>query len=505
MKGIGAFFRLAWRPGVVIGDLLIVFGGCVFFAFLSGGLAAHIEWFARSGADLGARTPAFTLDLLASSLLLLLPAGMGAIGGGMLRGLLVAHASWTLPGVRRSVLAPLCAVGAVASIGGFGLARALGSDVGPLAGLALGWLAFTVGTSLFDYVGAPRAWVPVALGFAAAVFGARELVELASQHALVAAVVAGASSPLPLLLLSSAARHRVRVRIATSELGGDYAPIVPFARAPRPRGRGAERLWRPARIQTLAGWVRATVHESVGRATFGLAAQALVFALAAALAIALVAYQDGFEIEGSPQRGLEYLYHALFHPDAPPAGQANGPPYVMVFLVASAALVAQTLCAGVTLRSGVLYPLTREARARVLFRSAGLHALVATAALALVLGAQAELVRWLGDFERPAHAIPWWARACLLALLGLPLVQYVRHRVLEPRARRLSGLVRGAIGLGLLTAVFLVGWSLQTVWSEAEGYVSLPVLLLVLCAAFAALELALREGLRRFFARCDLV
>ena len=503
MRAGYAFFRLALRPGVLFGDLFVLTALSAVVIVLSGSLAGSL--FGIPDIERGGRVPLVGPTQLPHQLLLLVPAAVGTLTAYMVRGLLISHISWTLPRARRRLAGPFLLTGAAASAAAAGLAHGLGAELHFVPALALAWLSFAAGTALFDFtLSRPTAW-GVALSLFAAIFAADELLPLAGTHSLAAVTAAALLSPALLSVQLGAARHRRRVLVPSEALGLDYAPVVsPDRRAPRVRGRAATALWPPRRLRGLVDWVRASAYEVTGVAPLGALGGPLFIAAVATLVLVVIAYQDGFEIEGSSRRGLAFVYHALCHPAEGPAGTTNRPPYASLYLVAAATAGAQALMAPLVLRRGVVYPLSRAARARVAFGAALFQSALVALALTITLGLTAELVLRLGDFPRPALVPPTWLRAALLAAALMPALHWVRFRWLSPCRGGFPQLVAGGVMGASILVLSLLAWRIQQLWraSEEAAPLSTPAALLALAAAG---QLAYAAALRRRYARCDLV
>lgn len=309
-----AFFRLLLRPIMLF--MLFV----LFWAVLGPGLvigSAHAD---RALADLRSGTPSIALLHYALILGITLPAAVGFMAATASLELQYTRLSWMLPGLPRRLTTGIVALmlPAVVAVGWL-TGRASTVELG-VAGAAISTFWFAAMLHVPDAASEPRRRLLLMGAVIVSLVRPGWYIALVtSQPALVALIALAAAA---LLLERHVAPGVRRRRMDTPSAFRDMVDATAYYRRFE---SGTHRIWHTSMVGApLVAWVRAAAYEHVGGVPWGWA-----FLISGNIAIGAIAYISS--------------------------------PSVVLITCFSLAL------SGIQLRAGILYPLSRRQRARLLF------------------------------------------------------------------------------------------------------------------------------------------
>lgn len=459
-----AFYRLAWRPVMLIWGVWFVGVGGLWAAADPGSPSTMLRAFLAGDLDAGALRSFARLAIV-------LPMFAGFVAGRMTKEVQHGPFAWTLPGLRRRFGAGVLSLALLVALpGALAFARA-GDSALALALLCAGLLWFGMAMAIFD----PYPSVLVSR----AVLVALLAVLLTGADAVLAAVEA---SPLACTAIAAPAAALFFLR----EFSAGAARMRPFVPV-FPLGTGGERQWMQDRLayraprdrdwtldsigQGLVAWLRATQYERFGKYALGWAGWTVVVALAAAGA-AVLTRDDAGEMART----------------------------------VAAVFVAHHILASPFPRKWMAYPLARAQRARVAFWAGTLHGAAVCALFAVSLLAAGAVLPRLSFLPLGGAALP--APVHVLALAGsilawTPLLQYVQVRWLTGSAGD-AGSAAGVAVLAATVTAYVLGAAGMAGWVVRVAGGPLGALASVAGAALAT-HVVYRGLLGRYYARADLV
>jgi hypothetical protein len=436
---------------------------------------------------------------------------VGSLGfpcaAGWLFGLVVqefAHTSFAgqLPGVRRRIAAGYLAMGALVTLMTvFFVAQSEPRPFGPWLMIVLGFGAYCAGGVLLDPL---SKWVTAVNAAVVLLIAARSraIAEQAGDHPWIAGALALTVGAAGLWRLFARRTFRLKPFRLTNPLPGRFS-VERTAENERRRiisDHSKKVGWRSGYLGVGSwAWLRAAHHEVHG----GLGWKAFARALSKMWGLLLIVLVSAWIDKGDMSflRALGYsLYDAMFRsPHVEPFGKAGGP-YLMVMIIVAISGFMTALSKPIALGDRLLYPLSREQRARVSFHGG----LADAAILFLVLGAGlfaiGHVVGLLVGFEPHFDYMPYYLRALLVTLVLMPLAHWGRFRLQIARREKAELTIIGIVfgGAGFVIAV-VVG-----LWFTAVLFASPLAEFAVMAAAFAFTHLIYRKKLQDYYRTADL-
>jgi hypothetical protein len=387
------------------------------------------------------------------------PALAGWLAGALILELQNCTFTWVLPGVPRKVSRGFFVFGAITIFIVVGLVTLQDSPYDPIVLGALGLASYCLGANFFDPGKWYGSWIAVLLTLAL-VFSTNTVGEMAFSHPGSTALVALAAAAFfshGLLRLSTF--RKGPSRLATPLPGAFFLQRSQrLERRKQALLKSSPRGWKLGYLgENPWKWVRAGVHETYGPLTLRVVGKAIASTWVLWLLIGIHAWTEGWS-EGQGASFWEAVgktvFDVLFRSPHVPAFGEKGP-YAMVVFVIAALGAMLCLRAPASPNSGVLYPLSRRAFARVAFRGAqvetAIYFLAITFGFLLVgLGAGALL-----GYETRLDFLPFFMRPLMATMVLLPLLQFGRLRLRsQQRQADQNGflLVAGGI-IGFVTLV----------------------------------------------------
>ncbi len=508
MSGLLSVLRLLLRP-LTLWNLGVVVSIC-------GLLIARGVYAARGGLTTFVGASAAEIEhsvrLSTGLVTVLVPAGLGGVVAWAVFEFLLMPLAPLLPRARRRFATGLLASGLVIAGATTWWCVEQTGEQRPLVHFGYALLGFGFGVWASDPLFRLRpflSWGSLALLIAAAAYAPELLLAGERSPVLV---------PLPALLLGTALvllplrKSSLRARVldprcaadlayATDELRRRYGQLLSPNATARVR-------WSGAKLATDRDWLRAARYESSGSHVGGWWGGTLAGACFWSVVLAAVAmYVGPLAQQGHAPSPLLGLHATLFGPDALGREERRvlGRVLPLCGLVMPCWMVLYHLANPLDFFAAPLVPLGRERRARLVWRASLHQNLGMIAALALVLGVTAEVVRRLVGWSVPRGAgLPEFLSVLLLMAVLNPIAQWVRIRYVEARLGARLGLpVVVPLALaGLLVYVPALAWSLplREVREELPAWAELAILL----ALFALAQRLWRRLLTRHYRTSDL-
>jgi len=334
------------------------------------------------------------------------------------------------------------------------------------------------------------------------VVSSREVARIAGDHPWWTVVVAAGIAVVCLLRLFARSTFRRKPFRATSPIPGRFSLEKSQQYKSRQRVQDGPRKtgWRAGYLGSGSWhWVRAALHEVHGHRGWKSLSRTFGRAWGMGILVLLYAWVDKGEMSFG-EALAKSINDALFRsPHQPQFGEKGGPFAVVMIMIAAAGIVT-ALFAPVALNDGMVYPLSRRQRARVLFRGGlvdGAIFLFIVGPCLLVVG---HLTGWFVGYEMRFDFMPFFFRVLLVTLILLPLAHWGRLR-LQAATRRKSENTQVAVVFAIIGFVLAVG--LGTLVSP-RLFVSPLAELAALAVALLASQLIYRHNLTSYYRAADL-
>ena len=483
MSDLRAFFMIAGRDAVFwLGALGL---GCVSITLVA---------ITQPHAPMAGYVDGFILATIAY------PALAGWLAGALIQELQTCTFTWTLPGVQHKISKGFFVFGAIAIFIVVGLVTLQGSPYDPIVLAALGLASYCLGANFYDPGTWYGSWIAIPLTLAL-VFTTQTVGELAFSYPGSTALVALASAAY----FSYGLLRLPTFRKGPSRLATPLPGAFLLQRSQRLERRkqallkSSPRGWKLGYLgENPWKWVRAGVHETYGPLTLRVVGKAIASTWVLWLLIGMHAWTE----RGEESFGIAVgrtVYDVLFRSPHVPAFGEKGP-YAMVVVLIAALGAMLCLKAPATPSSGVLYPLSRRAFARVAFRGAqvetAIYFLAVTVGFLLVGLAAGALL----GYETRLDFLPFFMRPLMATTVLLPLLQYGRLRLQSPeRHSDQNGFL--LVAAGIIGFVVLVStWT----YFAPQVFVSARVEITAFLVLLVVSRLLLRTSLLRYFTSADL-
>ncbi len=475
-----AFFFTAGRPAVAVsvGACLLGSWGAV-SAMSRGALGAHAD-------------TSFLYTLV-------LPGLAGLVSAQILQELQHCSFTWPLPGVRGKTAFGFFIAGATVALIVVAF-NAPSSASGPTVLLAVGFVAYCLGSLIFDPLSAAVSAASLAVGLVILTFSATAA-ELSSAHPVIlGTVVVPAMAGVCLWRLFSRRTFRRKPFRPTKPMAISPVQAQRYEREKRLARKPAGRPWRHGYLGTGAGpWTRAGLYEHWGDLDWADVLRAQRFWPALLLVLGLDAVSDGGD-RGYLDALANTLYHAFFRPPDQPSFGAKPDPHLMVALVISFIGAAVAFSKPAVVEEARPYPLSRADRSRLALLANAVTILLYVLGVGLGAFILAQGAGWAAGLPLRTDFVPFFLRAVLGTALVMPAVFWIRLRTRSfqnrPPGER-----------GVVTLVWLIA---MWIWITAWCFV-IPMLLtrpatelLVTAALIGVSQWLYRQNLRRHFETADL-
>ena len=430
------------------------------------------------------------------------PAAAGWIGGSIIRDFQSTSLAWPLPGVNRRLAAGFVVTGiAVSTVVACLSLLSLASSHSPVVALSVAFAGYFVGGILFD---ASRPWLA---GFSLLVIlvliaRSRLISELTEAHPMAALGICLLLIAFSLTTLFSGARLRFSVTHPRLPFPGRYS-------VERSEEIQRKRIARPA---TGAGirpgvyigssprsWLRAAVHETYGSFDWRPLLRLLGQSWVLALLYALRAWAD----KGALSYGeslARTVHQSLFaSPHVQPFGDEIGADGALILVVAATG-AALGLRSARTLGTTLLYPISRQLRARTVHRRGLIDVAVFFLGFGTFLAVVGWLAGWAAGYEAHPDYLPFYLRPLAATALLMPAA--------FTSGLWFSALVRRQSGNTLVANIFVVIACVGAVWAltlaSPRIFHSPALEAIAIAALLMATQIVYLRWLERYFSTADL-